>query len=198
MLSQRNSSFWLESVIDTGHPSWDSKQCYRYTTHIIPLLSHISNPSSDLGRLPAKMKLAKVIAISKKGDHHSFTNDCLFYGTFLEYWEKLSTRELPHFLPKHKILSTKQCGMRQNKSAELALLKQEELVLENFQNKDVNICIYVYFSRSFDTLNHSLAKLDHCGIWVIACHSYNHAYQFVISLLHWITCSTYQKKDSSG
>ena len=70
------------------------------------------------------------------------------------------------FLDEHKILFKHQFGFQKNKSTTLAILDLYTKLVENIEGKYFSCCIFLDFSKAFDTVNHNilLDKLEHYGI----------------------------------
>ena len=74
------------------------------------------------------------------------------------------------FLDEHKILFKHQFGFQKHKSTTLAILDLYTKLVENIEGKRFSCCIFLDFSKAFDTVNHNipLEKLEHYGIRGIA------------------------------
>lgn len=80
--------------------------------------------------------------------------------------EKLIFIQLDSFFTKHSVIVDSQYGFCKGRSTELALLRQKEVILTDFENKRLTLGVYVDFKKAFDSLNHSvlLKKLYSYGV----------------------------------
>lgn len=140
--------------------------------HVIDLISHclvhIFNICLASGTFPRNMQCAKITAIYKKGDKNDLFNyrPISILPIFSKVFEKLILKRLTSFTERYNILTPAQYGFRKNKSTELALLEQKEFILQNFENKNMVLGIFLDFTKAFDLINHDilLLKLQHYGI----------------------------------
>lgn len=77
--------------------------------------------------------------------------------------EKWILTRLTSFTNRLNFTNSAQYGFRRNKSTELAVLAQEELILDNFERKNIVLGLFLDFSKAFDLINHKilLQKVDH-------------------------------------
>ena len=73
-------------------------------------------------------------------------------------------------MDEHEILFKHQFGFQKDKSTTLAILDLYTKLVENIEGKRFSCCIFLDFSKAFDTVNHNvlLDKLEHYGIRGIA------------------------------
>lgn len=131
-------------------------------------LTHIANLSFQLGKFPAKMKVAKVIPLYKTGDKHLFTNyrPVSILPQFSKILEKLFTERLDNFIETHKLLDESQYGFRTNRSTSLALMELIEEITNCIDTKKYVLGIFIDLKKAFDTINHDILihKLERYGI----------------------------------
>ena len=80
--------------------------------------------------------------------------------------ERLMYNRLLSFIKIHDILYHHQYGFQTGKSTELAINSLLGNVINAFEEKKKNICIFLDFAKAFDTVNHQilLKKLHYYGI----------------------------------
>lgn len=114
------------------------------------------------------MQCAKVTAIYKKGDKNDLGNyrPISILPVFSKGFEKILLARLISFTDPHSILTDSQYGFRKDKSTELALLTQKEIILEMFESQNLVLGIFLDFTKAFDLINHNILnkKLEHYGI----------------------------------
>ena len=135
--------------------------------NLIKPLSIIYNNIFTSAKYPDKWKLAKVIALYKKGKHFLPENyrpisllDC--FGKILE---KLIYKQMFSFITKHSILFIYQYGFREGFSTTLALIDIMDTIKKRLDNNEFGVGIFIDIKKAFDTVNHNLLfyKLEHYG-----------------------------------
>ena len=131
-------------------------------------LSKIYNRSIEMGEYPAQLKLAKVIALFKKGDKLQPNNyrPISLLSCFNKIFEKILCRKLVKFLEFNKILFKYQYGFRKLYSTTLALVEFTDTITRYLDEGKYCISIFVDLTKAFDTVDHEilLHKLEHYGI----------------------------------
>jgi len=86
--------------------------------------SHIVNKSFTTGIFPVKLKMAKVIPLSKGGDQCEIKNyrPISILPIFDKIIEKLMHTRMTSFLDKHKIINPCQYGFQKHRSTTLAII----------------------------------------------------------------------------
>lgn len=139
---------------------------------LAPCLTFIFNMCLSTGVFPRNMQKAKVTAVYKKGSRNEMSNyrPVSVLPVFSKGFEKIILTRLISFTNRFNLINSAQYGFRRNKSTELALLAQKELILDNFERKNMVLGLFLDFSKAFDLINHKilLQKLDHYGIRGIA------------------------------
>ena len=135
---------------------------------IISPLTYILNQSLSNGKVPDKMKIAKVVPIFKKGHKESLNNyrPISLLTTISKILERLVYKRTLKFLIDYNILSNSQFGFRKQHSTTHALLTFVDKVAHAIDNFEHTIGVFLDFSKAFDTINHEilLYKLNHYGI----------------------------------
>ena len=131
-------------------------------------LTTIFNISFQQGKFPSLLKIAKVVPIFKAGSKMEVGNyrPISLLPLFGKILEKLMHYRLYSFIEKHNILLSSQYGFQKNKSTEQALIEIQSKIIDAFEAKETPCCIFLYFAKAFDTVNHDilLHKLNYYGI----------------------------------
>ena len=157
-----------------------SNDSYNVPTMLIKLARHtISEPFSTIanssfieGIFPDKLKFAKVTPIytSKSKLECGNYRPISILPILSKILEKVMNSRLVRFLTKNDIIYKHQCGFQENKSTSLASVELQSQLLNNIEKGLFSCCIFLDFSKAFDTVNHNilLKKLQHYGIRGIA------------------------------
>ena len=91
---------------------------------ISPLLANTFNECFEVGKFPATLMQAKVIAIHKTGPKNVASNyrPISLLSPVSKVFKKLLYIKLEKFLTKHNIISTQQYGFREGHSTEMAIV----------------------------------------------------------------------------
>ena len=131
-------------------------------------LTHILNLSLLSGKVPQKMKIARVVPIFKKGQKDLVNNyrPISLLTSFSKILEKLVYTRTVKFLFNCKILCDSQFGFRKNHSTTHALLTFIDKIAHAIDDVSHTIGVFLDFSKAFDTINHDILiyKLRHYGI----------------------------------
>ena len=135
---------------------------------IISPLTYILNLSLLNGKVPQKMKIAKVVPIFKKGQKDMVNNyrPISLLTSISKILERLVYTRTLKFLISCNILSDNQFGFRKHHSTTHALLTFIDKVAHAIDDISHTIGVFLDFSKAFDTIDHEilLYKLDHYGI----------------------------------
>ena len=135
---------------------------------ILTPLTHVFNKSLLSGKVPLKMKIAKVVPIFKKGPKDMVINyrPISLLTSISKILERLVYTRTLKFLVTCNILSDNQFGFRKHHSTSHALLTFIDKVAHAIDDTLHTIGIFLDFSKAFDTIDHEilLYKLDHYGI----------------------------------
>ena len=139
-----------------------------HSDSLTPAITHIINLSFSEGRVPDKLKIAKVIPIFKKNEKHNPNNyrPISLLSIINKIMEKVMYKRVIDFLKKHKIIYDYQFGFRQGHSTNQALIEMIENIIEETEQGNNVAGLYLDLTKAFDTVDHMilLHKLDHYGI----------------------------------
>ena len=131
-------------------------------------LSIIYNKGIEIGKYPMALKVAKDIALFKKGDKYQSNNyrPISLLSCFNKIFEKRLCKRLVKFLEVNKILFEYQYGFRKRYSTTLALIEFTDSIIKFLDEGQYCMNIFVDLTKAFDTVDHEilLNKLDRYGI----------------------------------
>ena len=132
-------------------------------------LTYLYNSCLQFGIFPKKWGLSKITPIPKASHHSTDPNNwrpisqiCL-PGKLLE---KIIHNQLYQYLDVNNILSPNQYGFRKGLSTSIAIFDVLKELYENWNDKNFTGCIFIDFSRAFDTIDHQILaeKFDLYGL----------------------------------
>ena len=109
-----------------------------------------------MGEYPTQLKIAKVIALFKKGQKTQPNNyrPISLLSCFDKIFEKILSKRLVKFLEINKILFKYQYGFRKLYSTTLALIKFTDKIIRYLDEGNYCISIFVDLTKAFDTVDH--------------------------------------------
>ena len=131
-------------------------------------LTKIFNKSIKDGIYPDELKVARVIALHKKGHKHDPDNyrPISILSCFNKIFERLICKQLVAFLEKYKLIFRFQFGFREDHSAVICLTEITDHIRGLLDNGNYVLGLFVDFTKAFDTVDHEilLYKMRHYGI----------------------------------
>ena len=136
--------------------------------NIASSLGSLINDSFSTGIFPDKLKVAKVIALHKKGatDNPSNYRPISLLSIFSKSFEKLMHKRFYCFLKANEILHPLQFGFRKKHSTLHTLISMTEHIKNTIDSGNYGCGIFIDLKKAFDTVNHGilLKKLEHYGV----------------------------------
>ena len=131
-------------------------------------LSKIYNHSIEICDYPSELKIAKVIALFKKGEKFNPNNyrPISLLSCFNKLFEKLLCKRLVKFLERNQISFNYQYGFRKLHSTTLALIEFTDTIIRFLDEGNYCISVFIDLTKAFDTVDHEilLHKLERYGI----------------------------------
>ena len=141
-------------------------------SELIKPLTVIVNQTLLTGIFPEKLKIGKVVPIYKKDDAQIFNNyrPISLLPAISKIVERVIYDQLYNYFQVNNLFYKSQYGFRSGHSTELASLELIDRIINEMDNNQMPLGIFLDLSKAFDTLNHKilLAKLDYYGITGIA------------------------------
>ena len=131
-------------------------------------LSHIINCSLISDIVPSKLKIAKVIPISKNGHREDMYDyrPISILSCFSKILEKIIASRLLSFLLRYNILYDHKFGSMPGKNTTHAILSLVDYLINSFEDNKLTCGIFLDISKAFDSIRHNilLSKLYKYGI----------------------------------
>ena len=121
-------------------------------------LTLIINQSLNSGIFPDKLKIAKIVPVYKKEDKHliKIYRPISILPAISKVFEKIVYNQLYKYFNNNNYLYGNQYSFRKSHSTELAAFELSDGILFDLDIGNTPLAIYLYLSKAFDTLNHSI------------------------------------------
>ena len=158
----------LRTKSSYGYDNISTKLLKQIHKPLMGPLCLIINQSLTTGIFPDRLKIARVFPAHKKGDITIPDNyrPISLLTSISKLFEKVVFIQLYGYFQKYKLFFESQYGFREGHSTEYASLELIDRVINDIENKNISIAIFLDLSKAFDTLDHKilLYKLNYYGI----------------------------------
>ena len=112
----------------------------------------------NTGIFHESLKIAKVKPLFKKNDYHTISNyrPISLLPSISKVFERIIHQQTYSYFQKNNLFNSSQYGFRVGHSTELAAIEIVDRVIQNLDNNETPINIYLDLSKAFDTLDHSI------------------------------------------
>ena len=156
----------LPTKTSSGHDQLSCKILKEIKDMISEPLSLLTNQVFNTNIFPAKLKLAKVIPLYKKGDVSSIENyrPISLLSSFSKVIEKIIFNHLFDFFQCSNLFYNSQYGFRNNHSTEFAALELIDIIQKELDAKHDSLAVFLDMSKAFDTIDHTILLKKYYGI----------------------------------
>ena len=118
----------------------------------------IINTSIVTGIFPKLWKHPYVIPFFKSGDTDNVSNyrPISLLPILSKILEKIVANQLMAFLESNRLLANSQHGFRKHLSTETALMKVNEYIYNNIDNRNISLLLLLDLSKAFDSVSHEI------------------------------------------
>ena len=123
--------------------------------------TNLLKESLSTGIFPSKLKIAKVIPLHKKNEKDLLDNNIYYRPISLlpsisKVFERIVYNQLYSYLTINGMLFKSQYGFRKSHSTETAAIELTDTLLQNLDNGEIPIAIFLDLSKAIDTLDHTI------------------------------------------
>lgn len=161
----------LMNLKNDSAPGWDNvptKFLKLVSNKIVPLITHLANLCLNKGAFPRSLKQAVVTPVHKSGSRDDINNyrPISVLCSLSKIIEKLINVRLVSYLNKYNILADSQYGFRSGKSTQDAIIELTSNIVENVDNRNKCLAIFLDLKKAFDTVSASILvqKLENIGV----------------------------------
>ena len=131
-------------------------------------ICHILNESINQTKIPVAWKIGTITPVPKKGPSHNVSDYRPISGLPApsKIIERAVYNQLIYHLESFGLLDNRQHGFRRDHSTVSALFELSQFIYDKVDNKEYVCCIYIDYSKAFDTLDHDILckKLEKYGL----------------------------------
>jgi len=157
----------LKAKTSCGIDGLSNKLLQHIKYEVYETLTVIINQSLNTGVFPDKLKLAKVIPLFKKQENFLLDNyrPVSVLPCISKIIERIMHEQITEYFHDYNLFYPSQYGFRPNHSTELAALEVVDIIMNQMDNNEVPLNIYLDLSKAFDCLDHKilLSKLQYYG-----------------------------------
>ena len=158
----------LRNKSSYGYDNISTKLLKQIQEPLMGPLCLIINQSLSTGIFPDRLKIARVFPVYKKGETTNPGNyrPISLLTSISKLFEKIVFIQLYDYFKKYKLFFESQYGFREGHSTEYASLELIDRIMNDIENRNISIAIFLDLSKAFDTLDHKilLHKLNYYGI----------------------------------
>lgn len=142
----------LKNDVSAGHDDIRSVPIKHVAAYISEVLSYLANLMFTTGVFPDDLKIARVCPIYKGGNRKEMSNyrPISVLPIFSKVFEGVINCRLECFFTKNNLISTCQFGFLKKKSTEQALLVIKDQIIQNIEDKQYTLGLFLDFRKAFD------------------------------------------------